>query len=343
MDSEEAREIAHRDVTGHPQTDEGRYYHKAGWEGYKGSIKGLLAGLLIGGGVGAGIGAVAGGALMLMTGGSAMVLGGAVLAGAAWGMYEGEKKFSQVWMTTGVVAAAQEISEHEMKQYIKGRFIELKQDLGVKHDSEAAKKQGAPDGYVKDENGKLIRIDDDEIPDYTTKHCDDHCPPLTTPFFWRVGAIGAAVGAAAGGLLGFVPGSEMIAEEVLHLGADKLGGVPIAAATSTIGATIGASFGVNRDIFRRVHDVTDQWFRGIAIPDHSVSPEIEQAQAIANGKENTPEKTLKKQEGVTKPAPAAPAITFAEPAQALSGDFPTARVNATEILLAMDHTRSVRQ
>ena len=261
MDTEEAKEIAHHQRIGHPQTDEGPYYHNAWWEGYKGGVKGMLGGLIIGAIVGALMGALVMGGLALagipLAGiGIAAVIGGF----SALGAYHGAHEFNQVGIVTGAVSASHERAEERMKEFEDSRFAELKRDIaGLKavvtgeRPPEPMAVDGEPDGRAVDANHR----------DYRTQHCSEgHCPPEMKPVFWKVAGIGLAVGAAAGALFG---GSGLMGH-LLHPIAEGLAQNQITAASTIVGGAAGASFGINRDLFRRVFDVTDHWFRGIVIP-----------------------------------------------------------------------------
>ncbi|MBV8939155.1 MAG: hypothetical protein JO089_04885, partial [Alphaproteobacteria bacterium] len=201
MDTEEAKEIAHHQRIGHPQTDEGPYYHNAWWEGYKGGVKGMLGGLIIGAIVGALMGALVTGGLALagipLAGiGIAAVIGGF----SALGAYHGAHEFNQVGIVTGAVSASHERAEERMKEFEDSRFAELKRDIaGLKavvtgeKPPEPMAVDGVPDGRAVDANHR----------DYRTRHCSEgHCPPEMKPVFWKVAGIGLAVGAAAGALFG---------------------------------------------------------------------------------------------------------------------------------------------
>src|SRR5688500_20157160 len=96
MDSEEHLEIQHARRIGHPQTDEGPYYHDTLWETYKGSVKGKLGGAIIGALLGAAVGVAAAIALPFF-GGAVLTVGalGMTVAGfSAGGMLYGAHEFA---------------------------------------------------------------------------------------------------------------------------------------------------------------------------------------------------------------------------------------------------------
>lgn len=263
MDSEENHKIKQAVSQGKPETDQGPYYHHAWWESYKGGVKGLLGGLLIGAGVGAIAGLGAGGLLvMLQLVESAAVIPAIVGAFAAGGALVGGHEFSQVGMIAGSDAASQEKSEERSKHELHKAVGELKAELAELK----ALVQGKPESQAKAiKSSAQAAIPKDEEPRRTT-HCDEHCPPegKTKLVFWKVAGIGAAIGAATGALLLAGGNAAHLFDFLGHATAEAVGGSYLAA-TAT-GAAAGASFGINRDVFRRVFDITDHWFCGILVP-----------------------------------------------------------------------------
>lgn len=256
MDTEEDLKIKKLQREGRPETDEGPYYHESWWEAYKGGVKGKLGGAVIG----ATGGALLGGAMLGMLAIAGLAATSMILplvAGfAAAGMLYGAHEFSDVGKVTGAVAAAHEKSEHRLE----GKFAELRQEIrdlkaaltGKKTPESAAlgDKKSASDHRTSHTN-------------YRTTHCDNHCPPEKTKLvFWKVAAIGAVVGLAAGALLVGGGFAGHILETLGHSATEGLKGLEAAAAIVTTGL-FGASFGINRDLFRKVFDKTDMLFRGL--------------------------------------------------------------------------------
>ena len=290
MDSEEHHEITEAQRKGLPETDEGPYYHKTWWEGYKGGVKGLLGGLLLGACVGSVIGMGAAGIMLSMELVSTGLVGSVVAAFAAGGMLLGAEEFSTVGIVSGASAAGHEEAEIRSKKELtravgelKAELAELKALVPGKSPSEAGKAK---------EDAKALIPPPDEFK--RTTHVDyNHKPEKFKPIFWKVAGIGAVIGGTAGTLLAFGGVPKELLELAGTEAAQQLSGswTGTLAATSTVGALAGASFGINRDIFRKVFDITDHWFRGILIPgkeDVSPAPAIEQARAAEIQVQSTP-------------------------------------------------------
>jgi len=82
-------------------------------------------------------------------------------------------------------------------------------------------------------------------------------------FYPNVGMIGALVGAAVATVAVMAGVGEHFAiADALGPNAAALSSY-IPAATIATGTALGASFGVSRDIFRKIFDVTDCWFMGV--------------------------------------------------------------------------------
>jgi len=319
MDSEEHKEVQHAIRHGHPETDEGPYYHEAWWEAYKGGVKGLLGGLLIGAGVGVVIGLPVAGALAaLEIGGlTTAAIPGIVAAFSAGGMMVGAHEFMTVGIVAGSDAASHDASEKRGRADLARAVGEIKAELA---EIKALVKGQPEEAAVVEKEIARLSIPPEDGPNRTT-HCDDHCPPSERKLvFWNVATIGAMVGAAAGALL--VGGG--LAGHILdflgssaaeHFTAQSAGAYAAAAIT---GGAAGASFGINRDIFRQVFDTTDHWFRGILINgQHDPKPEIQQ--------------TIQHQ--INAPQPTA--------LQSESTYFRD-KLKASSILAEMGHTNSIR-
>lgn len=271
MDTEELEEMAFHRKHGRPETTRGPYYHKTWWESYKGAVKGILGGIAVGGM----IGAISGGAIIgviALTGGLPAIggvgVGGILAATTLFGMHEGKEKFEKVGITTGAVAAAQEISEVRTKTYMRDKLTDLTNEVRELKAAIAGKidmKDMHTDAAKSDR--AAIFDESDFVSTHTTSDDpgDDH--KLVYPKVAVIGAlvgmaVAAVVGMAGGGFMGG-PGEHFIAELMSNAFAHE---VSAGVANTTLiasGAALGGSFGVSRDIFRKVFDVTDCWFMGV--------------------------------------------------------------------------------
>jgi len=305
MDTEEDIEIKQAKHDGRPETDEGPYYHESWWESYKGSVKGKLGGSIIGAALGAAIGATAA-IILVFTAPTIAVL--PIIAGfAGAGMLYGAHEFSEIGKIVGSDAATAEKLEHRIKNFENSKFAELKQEIRELKNGLLGKKS-APETAAKPEES------------YRTEHCDDHCPPNQRKWvFWNIAAIGAIIGIAAGSLLALSGLDEMLLH---HLGSAGAALHPIAH-TATIMATglFGASFGVNRDMFRQLFDRTDLLFKGILV--------------------KSPAKAIEKE--VETPAPAVTTIVYDGTSECSKSDTyhrDYVMAQAKKALLGMDHTKA---
>jgi hypothetical protein len=332
MDTTEQLEIQHAQRLGHPETDEGPYYHDSWWESYKGSVKGKLGGVVIGAAMGAAVGVAAaiaipfvGGAL-LTTGALAMTVSGFTAAGMLYGAHE----FADVGRVTGAVAAGLETAER--RNDVKLAKLENKID---KLQSTITGEPIPADAQAAADKAAATDLD------YKTTHCDDHQsaqrPPLV---FWKVALIGLAIGAAAGLLLA----SGGVAGHVLGLlGAAGEGGVlstvGVYAASALSMGLFGASFGVNRDMFRSVFDKTDLMFRGI-VSKSKASEQIIEAPAPA---------PVQQAVQTTEKSPEVVAMPAQETKQQSQVEYPASETyhrdkvvaSARQALLTMDHTKAI--
>lgn len=337
MDTEEDVKIQKAIRLGKPQTDEGPYYHEPWWESYKGSIKGKLGGLIIGAAVGALVGAIAAfalpaiGAITLTAGG----VGGMIAATAAAGMLYGLHEFGDIGKIVGSNAATAEKQEKRLKDFESQKFSELKQEMDEIKFMIAGKAPPAVTSAATATGNPAEREEG-----YRTTHCDtEHCPPKNNKLvFWKVAAIGLVVGMGVGALLAYGG----VAAELLHiLGQGVIvahEGTGLYAASMGLAGLIGASFGINRDMFRQVFDKTDLWFRGILKNGHKRDRQIAKAQQAAKALavENPPKAT----HGVA-------AATLYEGYI----DYPTSNTYhrdrvlaaAEKALLSFDHTRATPQ
>lgn len=247
MDSEKYIEMQEKIGAGKPVTDEGPYLHHVQWESYKGWGKGKLGGAIIGTMVGSLVGGAAAAVLLPTIGAAAAGIG--VLAFAGVGMWKGMDEFGKIGTVSGAVAAGLDAAERRNRIYMDTKVNEIKAELG---DKEA--------------EAKLAEARE---PAYRTTH---YVPPQDPamehgPIFWKVAAIGLAIGAAAGLLLaasGLASGllGHIVSESTLHAVSGVIGEKGIALLSMATFGAFGASFGINRDIFRKIFDQTDMMYRG---------------------------------------------------------------------------------
>jgi hypothetical protein len=327
MDSEENNKIQEAMKSGYTQTDEGPYYHKSWWESYKGGVKGKLGGVVIGAILGALVGVVAAGVAALALPAGLTFAAGAAIAGgfSAGGMMYGAHEFSEVGKVTGAVAAAHEKSEERMKSFENGKFAEIKKEISELKSLITGKE--TPESLAA---AIPAKTEADAHGNYVTKHMDDDVSSRETkPIFWNIAAIGGAIGLAAGALLAFGGVSEHLlgglgfaGEEMSHAG--------VYAASMTSIGLFGASFGINRDIFRKIFDKTDLIFKGI-IGD---GPEPAKAASVA--------KAPVKQ--VENPEPAITTVVYegyADYPQSDTHHRDKVLAQAKQALLSMDHTKAI--
>lgn len=269
MDREELEELAFHRKNGRPETTRGPYYHKTWWESYKGAVKGILGGIMVGGMVGAIAGGAVIGVLALATAGTGALttplVGGILAATTLFGMHEGKEKFEKIGIATGAVAAAQEISEVRMKEYTRDKLTELTNEIRELKAAVAGKipKEAMHVNAVQQDNAAIF----DET-DFKGTHQTDHEEGSKGKLFYpNVAMIGAVVGAGVMAVMGFAFPEALphFVEHFLGVGAETASGTAFLAKTAMIssGAALGATFGVSRDIFRKIFDVTDCWFMGV--------------------------------------------------------------------------------
>jgi len=332
MDTEEDNKIQLAIRAGRPETDEGPYYHTSWWESYKGGVKGKLGGAVIGAVIGAVLGIAAVG-IMAVAGGIAWGLGAAVIGTlATGGMMYGAHEFGDVGKVTGAVAAAHENSEARMKSFENGKFAEIKNDINDLKRMIGGKRAVSRPAPVY----AAAAPAENHSEHYRTQHCDDgHCPPEKTKWiFWKVALIGLVVGIAAGALLAFGGGTEHILGIIGNEAVKNLTKTNIAAASMATMGLFGASFGINRDIFRKIFDKTDRLFRGLPANGKSPSQGLSQAQ----------EPILYKEQAAETPGPAINTVVYDNfPDYPQSDTYHRDRVlsSAKQALLSMDHTKSI--
>jgi len=325
MDSEKYLELESKFEKGESPSDEGPFYHHSWWEAYKGSIKGKVGGIVVGGLMGAILGAVVAGAMKLGIFGLAatatpaigIAFAGLMGAGILYGMYE----FGDIGKIVGAQAATQK--QADVREAIRFSVLEKKIDALTK--------------MVKGKGSDVPEVDVSQETEALDSYRKTHYAKLNGatkgPIFWKVALIGLAVGAAAGLILAS-GGTAGIAGEflihTLHLPLTTALGVKVAAAT--VMGLFGASFGINRDYFRKIFDTTDLWTKGL-LSDKKVREHQEEA-----GKKFEKSNGLKNHDGNIATT-ITPDGYLDYPA---SGTFHRDRVLAAteKALLELDHTRS---
>lgn len=332
MDSEKYIALEKKLRTGISPNDEGPFYHHAWWESYKGSIKGKLGGVVIGALMGAVVGgAVAG--VMALGGISGIALTFAALTGA--GMLYGLHEFNDIGKIVGAQAAG--LEEADVREAI--RFAELEQKIDRLTDLVSDKTSG---GKSKSAATAPLPTEKVDLEDYRTTHYARLNGSTQGPVFWKVTLMGLLVGAAAGAMLA-LGGETSTAWHVfktlgIHLQAAHI--LPVSMAT--FGA-FGASFGINRDVFRRLFDVTDLWTKGIISHGRIREEQIEAGKEI---EEDLGLKAKKEQAGKEAPAPVATAVFAESPIDyPASSTYHRDRVLAAaeKALINFDHTRATPQ
>ncbi|MFW0776618.1 MAG: hypothetical protein ACN2B6_02740 [Rickettsiales bacterium] len=340
MDTEKYITLEHKVSHGKSPNDEGPYYHHAFWESYKGGIKGKLFGVIVGGMIGTFIGgavlalAVAApqlGLAALVTQTTALATM-AIFAGA--GITYGMKEFGQVGRITGGSAA--QFYQHELREktFVKGQVAELKEDID---ELKALVKGEQP--TKNPEYEKSIALAAKEEQDYRKTHYAKLTPnKLNSIAFWKVLALGLAVGAAAGAILAVGGTASVAAEILIHMGVAEtavhaLGSSGIMAASVVTMGALGASFGINRDSFRKIADKTDLLFKGrLSKKDHNMvlEDQIEAGEAILEDLKDKGKKVVAEATGIEYPESETHFRDKVMPA-------------AQRALLSFDHTRATPQ
>lgn len=325
MDTEKYRKLKGKMDQGLSPNDEGPYYHHAWWESYKGSVKGKFGGLAIG----AVIGALVGTAVAASVGfaGGAFIIGGFASAGALFGT----KEFGTIGKVTGAVSAAQEEAEVRMKLYEEGKFTEIKQDIAelkaiIKGDQAAAQ-------AAKSKSEAIANKEHDDS--YRTTHYAQLKPDAQNRFvFWKIALLGLAVGAAAGALFAFSGAADVLLkglgkEAVVGMGGKLLGSI------AAFGA-LGASFGINRDIFRKIFDKTDLWFKGMFNSEKVREHQREAGLKITNGKKTVADAAAQ----IEKESQKQGAYTSIDYPESDTYHQDKVLAAAEKALLSFDHTRA---
>jgi hypothetical protein len=203
----------------------GTLYHPAFWGAYKGHVRGLMRGLTVGAlaGLGVGLGLVALAGVLHLAAIPALAL---VATFAGVGSVIGAELMGKIGNTAGNVAS------YFAQMEIRARYPSLPEITpgspapGIGHNFEVP-----PDANLK------------------------------KPFLWRVAIPGMVLGVGLAGLLSFGGGAELLSEvgfEVFkHLGEASHIGMATTAATLGAGGLLGASFGINRGMFRKLFNYTD--------------------------------------------------------------------------------------
>jgi len=257
MDTEKHVEIEKKVREGLSLSDEGPYYHHAWWESYKGGVKGKLGGAIIGTLVGAAIGAIVATTLIIAAIPAPLAL---VTLGVftGTGLVKGLTEFSEVGKIVGAGAAQSRMLESRIRTMMDGKVAEIKQEIG----GLKSLVSGAPI-ESKEEIAAIKSAADKDETNYRKSHYAKIEPDRINSFaFWKVALIGLAVGAIAGLLLAMGPGGGVAALLFEHMGLHLGANAVMAASIATMGA-LGASFGINRDLFRRIFDKTDLLFKGV--------------------------------------------------------------------------------
>jgi hypothetical protein len=353
MDTEKHLELEKKIATGKSPNDEGPYYHHTWWESYKGSVKGKLGGVVIGTLVGEVIGGVVIAAASvvgatLLTAAAIPTIGAFATAGMLYGAHE----FSDIGKVTGAVAATQQQAEARMKSFEDVKFAEIKQEISEL--KSLVKGETADQAQAKKIRAIVSNFDDQDY--RKTHYAKLSTPKINSLAFWKVALVGLAVGAVAGALLGATGlASELMDHIITRAGGatpvlELLANHPIKASALIFGA-MGASFGMNRDVFRRIFDKTDLWFKGIVrgkshdiVREHQTDAGVK----ISNGHHDN------KGNGYEKASDAAEAEQAAVAKAVMPEntiDYPTSSTfhrdrvlaSAEKALRSFDHTRATPQ
>lgn len=298
MDSEEYQEVQKMVENGVSSSNEGPFYHHTFWQSYKGAIKGKLGGLVIGGLTGLAVATVAFALISLFApaflgaAGAGLSTGGFFGAITGAGMMYGVHEFGDVGRISGAIAASTKDSERRMHEFELAKFTDIKQDI-----NEIKSLLGKPTA-ANDENyssqaipSQTPPLDDKVGLVDTMKNLADHRlhhlrPELVNAdtdkvIFWKVAMVGLVVGVGIGLLIASGSGGAILAK----IGMEKLAEVAFATKATGLAITfgaIGASFGVNRDFFRKVFDKTDMLFKGMFnFNDGKQVPQLEQQVTVS--------------------------------------------------------------
>lgn len=356
MDTEKYLKLQKKLDLGISPNDEGPYYHHAWWESYKGSIKGEVGGAIIGAVMGAAIGIAAAGILYVATLGTpaaALVASsiGLIIAGVSGaGLIHGALKFDHIGTVVGSGAAQHEQAEARTKVMLNNVKLELKNEIADLK-SLIKSQKGEAEPKTPEKNSAEANKEESQIVDLEkVGYRQTHYAKLETPVkfrlgFWKIAAIGLVVGVAIGALLA-VGGTESIAAGILKhmLGYAVTADTALIASTTMFGL-FGASFGINRDIFRKIFDQTDLWFDGLLFNKEAKSQQVESGKEVV--KHNGHGDKKKAEENGKQEAPVVATAVMPEGYidYPKSSTFHRDRVlSASEkALLGFDHTRATPQ
>ncbi len=336
MDTEKLLEVEHKIEKGKSLSDEGPYYHHTWWESYKGASKGELGGTVVGTVLGAAVGTIVGLASLSFVGlpGAVGILG----AFSAGGLIYGVHKFTNIGTVSGAVASAAHQEEVRMRAFEEGKFSELKQDICEL--KAMVKGEPAPAPTQK----KLAKEIVADLDNYRVTHYAKIEAPLKNKYvFWKIALVGLVIGVGAGALLAATGASSLLLGELGLIGEHGVLTVlgPHAASIASMLAVgaLGASIGINRDVFRKMFDKTDLWFKGVlGGKQHDI---VEAAQAAAGRKIKN---------GSHHKSEDADIATVTAPYDGYI-DYPTSSTHhrdkvmaaAEKALLSFDHTRATPQ
>lgn len=346
MDSLDLEKMEEKARKGLPEASETDTYYKAWWSASKGGDRGKLGGVVIGAVLGTLIGTAVAGITAVAAGGIAPLLFATIVAGfAAGGMAYEAHEYNINGKIAGGVSGGLEATEAQIKEYTNVKFAEVNQKLdklekmvsGGKSVSKTGNSPHIPASQQVGEEEAIARI---EKLHRQTQHCDaHHCGAETRKLmFWNVALIGVLVGVAAGALLAF-GGLAGHVFEMLGGAGEALAHHPIglyAASMATCGL-IGASFGINRDLFREVFDTTDRWYKGLIGKGRENGKAPSHAQDTAQTPGSAPSRAL--------PSAATREISPAQPYVVAKSDThyrDRVMKEARQALLSMDHTTAIR-
>lgn len=272
----------HRGPTWYEELPHDSYYYTGFWGSYKGAWKGGLGGIIIGAILGTAIGLAAAGAAVIAapailtatTTFWTIASSFALIFGAA-GSIKGFHEFSMIGSNAGVGVALDEL---EVRQ---NRNMDAKLNRVVK-------KFAALMGKEKDLPAISAAIDsesDTVIPtrEYSSSpHVDSATAPTTSIFHGKVGLLGLALGIGVGALIcaaalpaagaaGAAGVLSLIGIHAIEAHATATAVTAGTAAIMTACGMFGASFGLDRIVFRRVFDFTDKLFAGRVLPKNLVA------------------------------------------------------------------------
>jgi hypothetical protein len=258
---------------------ESPYYNRVMWASYKGQSRGQWGGVLLGGGLGAtaGVAVAAVTALAVGTAFSAVVLP-VVAVSAMGGMLYGKEVFGLSGAVAGAVSAGMEIAEERRHAEEQGKGQAQGQGAVATAATAKAVQVAAPTTTTMSDytkvghmaSGEIAYTGNEEVKLFGDKHHDIDERPI---YFGKVGAAGAAIGAAFAGAVAYAGGGLMDAlehtESFKHLlDAMNISGGAVAATgvaqtmVTASGAAVGATYGINRHYFRNVFNVSNALYDG---------------------------------------------------------------------------------